>query len=118
MQGYDHIMAQKVAWDNKEKYKHLSSTANTMTRRIGADGKQYLNDKEIEYLTRHFRQSVGFIERGEWVNAHLEKNNCSAAILPSFDTLLLSENVTISDILEELYHYTQYKQGKLDGDNI
>lgn len=69
-----------------------------------------ISDKQFNDLTIEARKNGAIIKRGgEDVENHLDNMGANASILS--DILFFRENVTVSEVLEETYHFMQDKNG-------
>lgn len=72
-----------------------------------------ISEKRFNELTIEARKNNAVILRGgEEIEKHLDKVNASASIIG--DTLLFREQVSVSEVLEETYHFMQNKSGMND----
>lgn len=78
-------------------------------RRIGSNGQQMIDVPTYNKLTKEFRKNGGVIIRGEKAEEHLKKQSAHASYLMSFNTAVISDEATVSDVLEEMYHAKQDK---------
>lgn len=70
----------------------------------------YISDERYESLIVEAKKNGAVVLRGtEEVEEHLNSSGASAAIIG--DVILFRENVTVSDVLEETYHYMQNVRG-------
>ena len=76
-------------------------------RRIGSKGQQIIDKPTYNKLTKDFRRNGGIIIRGEQAQKHLSKRGAYAAYLPSLNAAVISDEATVSDVLEEMYHALQ-----------
>lgn len=66
----------------------------------------FISDERFNQLTIEARKNGAIIIRGgEEVNKHLDKQGAAAAIIG--DTILFRDNVCVSEVLEETYHFKQ-----------
>ncbi|MBQ7122050.1 MAG: hypothetical protein IJO03_07290 [Clostridia bacterium] len=71
---------------------------------------QYISDERFEKLTIEARKLGAKIIRDEpWFNVRLEEQGASAVTYG--DVLVFGKKVTVSDVLEETYHFKQNLQG-------
>lgn len=72
--------------------------------------EKYISDRRFDELTIEARLSGAKIIRNDpWFNARMEKENASA--ITYGDVLIFGANATVSDVIEETYHYKQNLQG-------
>lgn len=76
-------------------------------RRIGSKGQQIIDVPTYNKLTKEFRKNGGMIIRGEEAEEHLKKRPAHASYLSPLNTAVISDEATISDVLEEMYHAEQ-----------
>ena len=96
--------------------RYLPEDKDSLTRKKEYyDEKQhYISDKRFDNLTWEARKTGAEIRRDDPEgNLLLDANNASAMTLG--DILYFRKNVTVSDVLEETYHYKQFlRDSKLD----
>lgn len=79
-----------------------------MTRRKTADdGHEIIDKPTYQKLTKTFLNSGGIIIRGEIAMKHLEKVGANASYMAGGNIAFISDDATISDVLEEMYHAKQ-----------
>ena len=76
-----------------------------------------INKERQRKLTASFRKNGGKIWQDAGAEAYLKVRGVNAVAL-SEDLIALKNRPTISEILEELYHVEQFKDGKIDVTNI
>lgn len=76
-------------------------------RRIGSDGQQIIDQPTYNKLVSEFKNHDGRIIRGIEAKTHLEKSKAYASYLPSFNTIVIRDDATVSDVLEETHHAYQ-----------
>ena len=76
-------------------------------RRIGSNGQQIIDVPTYNKLTKEFRKNGGVIIRGEEAEEYLKKQSAHASYLVSFNNAVISDEATVSDVLEEMYHAKQ-----------
>lgn len=76
-------------------------------RRIGSNGQQIIDKPTYNKLTKDFRKNGGIIIRGKRAEEHLSKRGAYASYLPSLNAAVISDEATVSDVLEEMYHAQQ-----------
>ena len=76
-----------------------------------------INKERQRKLTAGFRKNGGKIWQDAGAEAYLKVRGVNAVAL-SEDLIALKNRPTISEILEELYHVEQFKDGKIDVTNI
>lgn len=78
------------------------------------EGFKFISDKTFDKLTIQARKNGAIILRGtKEVEEHLDKMEAAASNIG--DILLFRENVCVSEVLEETYHFEQNKV-KLNND--
>ena len=76
------------------------------THRKSIEGVEIIDEATYNKLIRKVKKNGGIVIRGTGeVETHLAKNGSTASCIG--DTILFSEKVTISDVLEETYHFEQ-----------
>ena len=83
-----------------------------LTRKKGnnAQLESSISDKRFNELTIEARLTGAKIIRDDpWFNARMEEQNASA--ITYGDVLVFGKNATVSDVIEETYHYKQNLQG-------
>lgn len=85
----------------------IFARAERPNRKIGSQGQQIIDKPTYNKLTKDFLRRGGYIKSDEEAVEHLRLNKKYAAYLPSFNTILVSPEATVSDILEETYHAEQ-----------
>ena len=82
----------------------------TRKRDINGELKSFISDKRFNELTIEARLTGAEIIRDDpWFNARMEEQNASAITYGS--VLVFGKNATVSDVIEETYHYKQNLQG-------
>lgn len=76
-------------------------------RRIGSNGQQIIDKPTYNKLTKDFRKNGGIIIRGKRAEEHLSKRGAYASYFPSLNAAVISDEATVSDVLEEMYHAQQ-----------
>ncbi len=120
--GFGRSEAQKAVQANKRAQNRLTSgtksgTINTteMTRakdRTRKDVKA-ISDERFRNLTIEARKHGALVMRGgEEVESHLDAMSADASILG--DVILFRQDVCVSEVLEETYHFMQNLQGMND----
>lgn len=83
----------------------MSRKGNTH-RKVGDNGIVKIDEPTYNKLTREVKKNGGIIIRGsDEVEEHLRKNGSTASCIG--DVLLFSKDATVSDVLEETYHFKQ-----------
>ena len=81
------------------------------------DGYHFISDKRFEQLTVEIRKRGAIIYRGgEEIEDYLDSRNAGA--LTVGDVLFFRNQVTISEVLEEVYHFKQNEQRLNDCEEI
>ena len=76
-------------------------------RRLGSEGQQVIDKPTYNKLTRKFLKRGGIIIDGDDAKEHLKDVHAKASYLPSFNTAFITDEATISEVLEEMYHAEQ-----------
>ena len=77
------------------------------------DGIEPISDKRFKELTTQFEKMGIAVLRGDArVEAHLAKNHAEASIVGNI--AMFSSNVSLSGVLEEMYHFRQNQNGLND----
>lgn len=91
---------------SQKKFKESEAFRKGNTYRKKANGIEIIDNATYNKLIRNVIKNGGIVIRGtDEVEEHLKNNNCTAACIG--DVLLFSKNATISDVLEETYHFYQ-----------
>jgi len=94
-------------WKEQERYDKIEARKELHRKSQSGDEVKYISDKRFEQLTVEARKNgAEIIHGGEWANMHLDSMGASAANIG--DWLIFRDRVTISEVLEETYHFTQY----------
>lgn len=80
---------------------------NGANRRIGSEGQEIIDQATYNKLTKPFIKHGGLIIRGEEAKEHLKKMNAHASYLPSLNAAFITDDATVSEVLEEMYHAEQ-----------
>ena len=100
----------KISVANSEK-RGIIKVEEEQFRKLTAEEKareklHFISDERFNQLTIEARKNGAIIIRGgEEVNKHLDKQGAAAAIIG--DTILFRDNVCVSEVLEETYHFKQ-----------
>lgn len=107
----------KTEWEVEEdkeriqKIKQLETIKKTQLRRyIAEDGHEIIDKATYNKLIKNFIKGGGIIRQDAEAVKHLEKMGASAAYISGANTILFKPNPTISDVLEEIYHFNQDKK--------
>ena len=91
---------------SQAKFNSLELYRKGNTHRKKKDGIEIIDEATYNKLIRNVKRNGGTVIRGSAeVNEHLAKNGSTASCIGK--VILFSENATISDVLEETYHFTQ-----------
>lgn len=91
---------------SQERFDTLEAYRKGNTHRKSADGIEIIDEATYNKLIRNVKRNGGIIIRGtSEVEEHLAKNGSTASCIG--DVLLFSKNATVSDVLEETYHFNQ-----------
>lgn len=84
-------------------------------RRQAQDGHEIIDKPTYNKLTRSFLRKGGKIIRGEDAARHLASTGATASYLVGANAAFITDDATISDVLEEMYHAYQDRT-KMFGD--
>ena len=102
----------------EERLKNDSDKTKALFRNKDSNKRRPINIARQNRLTRDFRQNGGVIFQSPVGDQYLKKIG-AAALNYNEKTIILPTKPTISEVLEELYHAEQYRNGKIDpNDNI
>lgn len=90
-----------------------SDKTEALFRNKDSNKRRPINIARQNRLTRDFRQNGGVIFQSPVGDQYLKKIG-AAAVNYNEKTIILPTKPTISEVLEELYHAEQYKNGKID----
>lgn len=91
---------------SQDRFDKLETYRKGNTHRKNVDGIEIIDEVTYNKLIRNAKRNGGVIIRGtSEVEEHLAKNGSTASCIG--DVLLFSKNATISDVLEETYHFNQ-----------
>lgn len=91
---------------SQDKFDTLEVYRKGNTHRKTVDGIEIIDESTYNKLIRNVKKNGGTIIRGtSEVEEHLAKNGSTASCIG--DVLLFSKNATVSDVLEETYHFRQ-----------
>lgn len=76
-------------------------------RRLGSQGQQIIDKPTYKKITKAFLKRGGIIISGDEAKEHLKNVHAYAAYLPSFNTAFISDEATVSEVIEEMYHAEQ-----------
>lgn len=84
----------------------MESFRKGKTNRKNKDGIEIIDEATYNKLIRNVKRNGATVIRGsDEVEEHLAKNGSTASCIGK--VLMFSENATISDVLEETYHFMQ-----------
>lgn len=69
--------------------------------------KDIIDKATYSKLTKTFEKSGGLIIRGEEARRHLERSGAYASYIPEIKVAFIRDDVTVSDVIEEMYHAEQ-----------
>ena len=90
-----------------------SDKTEALFRNKDSNKRRPINIARQNRLTRDFRQNGGVIFQSPVGDQYLKKIG-AAAVNYNEKTIILPTKPTISEVLEELYHAEQYRNGKID----
>lgn len=91
----------------------VSDKTEALFRNKDSNKRRPINITRQNRLTRDFRQNGGVIFQSLVGDQYLKKIG-AAALNYNEKTIILPTKPTISEVLEELYHAEQYRNGKID----
>ena len=107
----------KTKWEveeeknQKERIQKIIENENINKRRyIAEDGHEIIDKPTYNKLIKDFIKSGGVILQDEEAQNHLKIVGASASYISGANTILFKPDPTISDVLEEIYHYQQDKK--------
>ena len=86
---------------------NFNSAGEMLRRRQSQDGHEIIDKPTYSKLTRSFIKAGGLIIRGEEAAQHLKLSGASASYVTGANVAFISDEATISDVLEEMYHARQ-----------
>ena len=89
--------------------------AEQYRRRIGEQGQEIIDKPTYNKLTNGFIKQGGVIIRGDDARRHLEMQGAYASYMAGANVVFIRDDATVSDVLEEMYHAEQDRQGKFSG---
>lgn len=91
---------------SQEKFDVLETYRKGNTHRKTVDGVEIIDEATYNKLIKNVKKNGGIVIRGiDEVEEHLANNGSTASCIG--DAILFSKNATISDVLEETYHFEQ-----------
>jgi len=75
------------------------------------DGNEIIDKSTYNKLVRKFLKNGGIIIRGEQARKHLEMTPGSASYFWGGNIAIITDDATVSDVLEEMYHAEQDRKG-------
>lgn len=97
----------------EEMLEDVSDKTEGLFRNKDSNKRRPINIARQNRLTRDFRQNGGVIFQSLVGDQYLKKIG-AAALNYNEKTIILPTKPTISEVLEELYHAEQYRNGKID----
>ena len=97
----------------EERPEDYSDKSKALFRNKDSNKRRPINIARQNRLTRDFRQNGGVIFQSPVGDQYLKKIG-AAALNYNEKTIILPTKPTISEVLEELYHAEQYRNGKID----
>lgn len=109
--GFNKSVSQKAVWSNKNRLDNSAKNVIMKRKKITKrEGIRPISDKVFNDLTIEARKNGAIILRGTPnVENHLDLQKASASSIG--DVLLFRKEVTVSEVLEETYHFKQLKNG-------
>lgn len=113
--GFNKSVSQKAAWANKNRLDNSAKNVIMKRKKIAKrEGIRPVSDKVFNDLTIEARKNGAIILRGTpEVEFHLDILHADASSVD--DILLFRKDVTISEVLEETYHFKQTQLKMFDG---
>lgn len=103
--------ALSVHWiDEKDR-----AEASRLERKKNTEKRVTINKEKQRKLTAEFRKNGGKVWQGSEAEHYLKSRGAAAMTLGDA-TIVLQNKPTISEVLEELYHIEQFKNGEIDDD--
>ena len=96
----------KIVANSQRRFKILETYRKGRTHRKSVEGVEIIDESTYNKLIRKVKKNGGIVIRGtKEVEEHLARNGSTASCIG--DVILFSKNTTISDVLEETYHFEQ-----------
>lgn len=92
-----------------------SAEASRLKRKKNTEKRVTINKEKQRKLTAEFRKNGGKVWQGAEAEHYLKSRGAAAMTLGDA-TIVLQNKPTISEVLEELYHIEQFKNGEIDDD--
>lgn len=89
--------------------------ASRLERKKNTEKRVTINKEKQRKLTAEFRKNGGKVWQGAEAEHYLKSRGAAAMTLGDA-TIVLQNKPTISEVLEELYHIEQFKNGEIDDD--
>ena len=89
--------------------------ASRLERKKNTERRVTINKEKQRKLTAEFRKNGGKVWQGSEAEHYLKSRGAAAMTLGDA-TIVLQNKPTISEVLEELYHIEQFKNGEIDDD--
>lgn len=89
--------------------------ASRLERKKNTEKRVTINKEKQRKLTAEFRKNGGKVWQGSEAEHYLKSRGAAAMTLGDA-TIVLQNKPTISEVLEELYHIEQFKNGEIDDD--
>ena len=97
---------EEVVNKSQEQFETMENFRKGKTHRKITDDVEIIDDATYNKLIKKVKKNGGIVIRGtEEVEEHLKKQGATASCIS--DIILFSKNTTISDVLEETYHFEQ-----------
>lgn len=108
--GFNKSVSQKAVWANKNRLDNSSKNVIMKRKKNIVRDIKPISDKRFNELTIEARKNGAIIIRGTpEVEFHLDLQKANASSID--DVLLFRKEVTVSEVLEETYHFKQLKNG-------
>ena len=97
---------EKIVTKSQEQFETVENFRKGKTHRKRTNDVEIIDDATYNKLIKKVKKNGGIVIRGtDEVEDHLKKQGATASCIN--DVILFSKNATISDVLEETYHFEQ-----------
>lgn len=91
---------------SQKRFEELETFRKGTSHRKNNNGIEIIDEATYNKLIKNVKKNGGVVIRGAAdIEEHLAKNSSTASCIG--DTILFSQNCTVSDVLEETYHFDQ-----------
>ena len=112
-----HYSEEKEAEVKKEDFEEPFQELTRLYRNKDLNKRRPINIVRQNKLTASFRNRGGIVHQSEETDLYLKKQG-AAAINYDAHTILIQTKPTISEVLEELFHAEQWRDGRLKDDPV